>query len=197
MDKNTKTILIIVGSIGMLCLCMTAVLLTTAYGLFNRSSASAEEIFSTDPDKAIQVGSEIADFVVPSGFGSPNGIHFLDVTLIRYKSQDEQSHLVLAQFPAGTSIDLDEMVQQIKAVPGEPSFILFSLETTPIEQKKIKIQGKESTLFINQGINLDGISYHTAMATFQGRGGPSLLMFAVPSDEWDIEVVENFALSIQ
>ena len=66
-----------------------------------------------------------------------------------------------------------------------------------MEEKPILIRGQETTLRISEGTSSEGITYRTATATFQGNGGPSLVMVAGPIDEWDIELVETFILSIR
>ena len=201
MDKTTKTILIVIGSLLLLCLCTTATLIATGYITFRQIGKAQEgvyeEIFSVDSESAIRVGSEIADYEIPEGFGSPEGIHIGDITLITYKSQDEKSHLILAQFPKGTSINIDEMYRLILAGAGDPNNILFTLELTPVEQKQVSIRGEETTLNISDGVSSEDGTYRIAAATFEGKGGPSLVVIGYPLDDWDIENVESFISSIQ
>jgi len=197
MDKTTKIILIILGSVLVLCACMTVAVFATGLWSFSRFVNFAEQSVSESPQVAVRLGSEIADFEVPEGFGSPYSVHFGDVTLIGYKSSSERSHLLLAQFPQGTSINLNEMLKIIEDGSGDPNSIWYKTETTIVEQKSVIICGQETTLNISEGTSLDGVDFRMATAKFEGRSGPSLVMVAGPLSEWDNDIVEVFIESIQ
>jgi hypothetical protein len=196
MDKSTKTILIVIGSILLVCVCITAGIFATGLWSFGRFVSWADESVSESPEVAIRVGSEIADFEVPEGYGSPYSVHFGDVTLIGYQSHSEKSHLLLAQFPEGTSINVNEMLRIIREGSNDPNSIWYNTETELIEQRSVAIRGEECTLNISAGISSDGIEFRMATAKFEGRGGPSLVMIAGRLDEWDLEMVEKFISSI-
>jgi hypothetical protein len=197
MDKTTKTILIIVGSIVLLCACATTALFATGLWSFSRFVSWADESVSESPQVAVRVGSEIADFEIPEGFTSPYSVHFGDVSLVGYESQSGRSHILLAQFPEGTSINVDEMLRQISEQRGDPHSIWYRTETTLIEERPVTIRGQETTLNIAEGISSDGTTYWSATATFQGSSGPALVMVASPIEEWDMEMVEAFVASIE
>ena len=171
--------------------------LPQAYGHLAGSLNFAERSVSESPQEAVRLGSEIADFEVPEGFGSPYSVHFGDVTLIGYKSRSEKSHLLLAQFPQGTSINVDEMLRAIREGSGDPNSIWYNTETTLVEQSPVTICGQETTLNISEGISSDGVPFRMATAKFEGRGGPSLVMVAGPIYEWDGKMVDAFIESIQ
>ena len=197
MDKTTKTILLIVGSVVLLCACAAFVVAATGAWSFKRFVNWSEQNVSERPEAAIRVGSEIADFEIPRGFDSPYSVHFGDVSMVGYTSRSERSHILLAQFPVGTNINLDEMLRQISKGSGDPNSVWYKTETTLLEEKPVTIRGQETMLSIGEGTSAEGVTYRTAAASFQGRGGPSLVMLAGPIDEWDIEMVEAFIASIQ
>ncbi len=197
MDKNTKTILIVIGSILVLCACGVLAVFATGLWSFSRFVYFAEQSVSESPQEAVRVGAEIADYVVPAGFGSPYSVHVGDLTVIGYKSASEHSHLLLAQFPQGTSINVDEMLRLIKEGSGDPNSIWYNTDMMLIEQEPVTVRGQETTLNISEGTSSDGETYRMATATFQGQGGPALAMVAGPIDEWDQDKVEDFIRSIQ
>jgi hypothetical protein len=197
MDKTTKTILIVIGSVLLVCGCITAGIFATGLWSFISVVNFVDESVSESPEVAVRVGSEIADFEVPEGYGSPYSIHFENVTVVAYQSSSEKSHLLLAQFPEGTSINVEEMLKTIEAGSGEPNSIWYNTETTLVEQRPVTICGQEIMLNISEGTSSNGVVFRTATATFEGRGGPSLVMIAGPVDEWDDEMVEAFIESIQ
>ena len=197
MDKSTKTILVVIGSVLLICGCAAVGILATGLWSFSRFVNFAEQSVSESPEVAVRVGEEIAYFEIPEGFGSPYSIHFEDVTLIGYKSQSEKSHLVLAQFPQGTSINVDEMLHIIREGANDPNSIWYNTDTELVEQKPVTIRGQECTLTTSEGMSSDGVEFRMATARFEGRVGPSLVMFAGPLDEWDGEMIEAFIESIQ
>ncbi|HEU0295285.1 MAG TPA: hypothetical protein VFR47_21270 [Anaerolineales bacterium] len=197
MDKSTRNTLIAVGSILLVCGCVTAVIFATGLWAFGSFVNWAEQSVSESPEVAVRVGSEIADYELPNGFGSPYSVHFGDVTMVGYQSENGKSHILLAQFPEGTSINVDEMLKEISEYSDEPNSIWYNTETTLIEQKTVTICGQETTLNISEGKSSDGTIYRSATATFQGRSGPALVLVAAPIDEWDIEMVDTFIESIQ
>lgn len=194
MDKTTKTVLILIGSVFVLCAC--AAIAAFAIGLWSFVNVEKQNV-GFRPQEAVRVGYEIADFEVPAGFDSPYSVHFGDVTMVGYDAQNERSHLLLAQFPKGTSINTQEMLKIIQKGRGDPDSIWYNTNVSLIEEKPVTIRGQETTLSISEGTSSDGISYRSATATFEGRNGPALVLIASPVEEWDITMVETFMASIQ
>ena len=197
MDKTTKTFLIIVGSVLVLCACAGVAVFATGLWSFSKFVNFAEQSVSESPEVVVRVGAEIADYEVPEGFGSPYSVHFGDVTVIGYKSTSKRSHLLLAQFPEGTSINVDELLRIIGESSDNPNSIWYNTETEIIEQKPVTIRGQDVTLTISEGISSDGVEFRMATARFEGRGGPALAMIAGPLSEWDGEMVTKFFEYIQ
>lgn len=197
MDKTTKIILIVVGSVLVLCTCATATVFVTGLWTFRTVAKVAEQTVSENPQEAVRVGGEIADYEVPDGFGSPASLHIGNMTMIRYRTQDEMSYILLAQFPEGTSINLEEILRLMEEGTNDPNNVWYSADTKIIEQKPVTICGQETTLNVSEGINVDRRDYRYATAKFEGRGGPSLVMVATPVDEWDSKMVEDFISTIQ
>jgi len=197
MDKTTKTILIVIGSVFVLCACGAAALFATGLWTYSRVANAVEQSVDVKPEEAFKVSGEIADYEIPEGFGSPVSFHMGDMTMIRYTTQDEMSYILLAQFPEGTSINLEEMLRLMEEGTSDPNNVWYSTDTEIIEQKPVTIRGQETTLNISEGINLDRHDYRYATAKFEGRGGPALVMVATPVDEWNMEMVETFISSIQ
>lgn len=197
MDKTTKIILIVVGSVIVLCACATVTVFATGLWTFRTVSKFAEQTVSENPQEAVRVGGEITDYAVPEGFGSPVSLHIGDMTLIQFTTPDEMSYILLAQFPEGTSINLEEILRLMEEGTSDPNNHWYSTETKIIEQKPVNIRGQETILNVSEGINLDGPDYRYATAKFEGRGGPALVMVATPVDEWDMEMVEDFISTIR
>ena len=197
MDKTTKTVLIVIGSLLVLCVCGSATLFATGLWTFSRVANAVEQSVDVKPEEAVRVGGEIADYEVPEGFGSPVSFHMGDMTMIRYRTQDDMSYILLAQFPEGTSINVEEMLRRMEEGTSDPDNVWYSTDTKIIEQKAVTIRGQETTLNISEGINLDRHDYRYATAKFEGRSGPALVIVATPVEIWNMELVEDFISTIQ
>jgi hypothetical protein len=197
MDKTTKTVLIIVGSVLLLCACGASVLFAAGLWSFRTISRVTESSTSRDLPEVAEMLSDVAVITLPDGFGSPYGIHIADITSVGFASQSRNTHILITQFPQGTVIDAQEMLKLIRDYSTNPDNPWDTSNTRVIEGKPVTIRGQETYLEISEGTSSDGTSYRVATATFPGKRGPALLMIAGPLDEWDMEMVDTFIASIQ
>ena len=198
MDKTTKTILIVLGSLLLVCACSAGILFATGAWSIGRLVQWADQNTTENPQDVAKIASGIADFDVPEEFNKQYGMKLGSWTLVQYMTQDEKSILFVTQFPAGTSINVDEMMRQIRNNSRNPNSPWYNTDTTLVEQRPITIRGQETTLSVNEGTTKEGIPYRMANAEFQGNGeGPALFMIAGPADQWDIQWVEDFIASIR
>ena len=197
MDKTTKTVLIVIGSVLVLCACTVMTVFVTGFWTFRTIAKATTQTISENPQVVVRVGAEIADYEIPREFGSPVSVHIGDMTIIRYTSQDEMAYILIAQFPEGTSVNVEEMLRLMEEGTGDPNNVWYSTDTTILEQKPATICGQETILNISDGTSLQGLSYRYATATFYGRGGPALVMVASPVDKWDMQMVDRFISTIQ
>ena len=198
MDKTTKTVLIILGSVLVLCACGAAVIFGTGIWSFGRLVQFADQSTTEDPREVAQIASEIADFDLPETFTTHYGIKIATFSMVQYTTPAEDAYIFMTQFPAGTSIDPDEMMRQIRDNARNPNSRWYNANTKLVEQKPVNIRGEDTTLSINEGTSDTGELYRMANAKFQGKGeGPSLFMMVAPADQWDAQMVEDFIASIR
>jgi hypothetical protein len=198
MNKTTKTVLIIIGSLLVLCACTSAVLLGTGIWSFGKVIEFADNSTTEDPQEVAQIASEIADFDVPEGFTTEYGMKIATFSLVQYTTSSQHTFIFLTQFPAGTSINPDEMMREIKQSSHNPNSAWYNVDMQLVEQNPVTIRGQETTLSISEGTSDSGEMYRMANAKFQGNGaGPALLMIVGPADQWDMSMVEDFIASIQ
>lgn len=198
MNKTTKTILIVIGSLLVLCACTTAVLLGTGAWSFGKLVQFAENSTTENPQQVAQIASEIATYDVPESFNKQYGMKIGTWRLVQYMTGDEKTILFVTQFPAGTSINMDEMMRQIQSNSRNPNSPWYNIDTALVEQKPVIIRGQETTLNISEGTTKEGVLYRMANAEFQGKGeGPAQFMIVGPADQWDEQMVEDFIASIQ
>jgi hypothetical protein len=119
-------------------------------------------------------------------------------SLVEYFTGDEKTILIVTQFPAGTSINVDEMMRQIQNNSRNPNSPWYNMDTALVEQKPVTIRGQETTLNISEGTTKEGVSYRMASAEFQGNGaGPAMFMIVGPADQWNSQIVDDFISSIE
>lgn len=198
MNQTTKTILIIVGSLVLLCGCGAALLAGTGLWSFSRFVEFADESTTENPQEVARIASEIADFNLPDGYTTQYGMKIATFSMVQYTTRNEESYIFLTQFPAGTSINVDEMMREVRDGARNPNSPWHNIDTELVEQKPVTIRGQEATLSISEGTNDQGELYRMANATFRGRGeGPTLVMFIGPADQWNLDTVEGFINSIR
>jgi hypothetical protein len=198
MNQTTKTILIIIGSLLVLCACGAAVLMGTGLWGFVNLVEFADSSTTEDPQEVAQIASQIADFDVPEEFTKQYGIQISTFSMVQYMNASEDMFLFVTQFPAGTSINPDEMMREIRNNSRNPNSPWYNTDTHIVEQQSVIIRGEETTLSISEGTSEQGELFRLASAKFQGNGeGPALFMLVGPADAWDDELVEDFIVSIQ
>jgi hypothetical protein len=198
MNKTTKIILIVIGSLLVLCACASAVLLGTGAWSLGKLVQFAENNTTENPQKVAQIASEIAAFDIPEGFNKQYGMKFGELSLVQYMTDNERTVIFVTQFPAGTSINVDEMMRQIQQNSRRENRAWYGMTTALVEQKPVTIRGQETTMSISEGTNDQGMLYRMASAEFQGNGkGPAVVMIVGPADEWDIKTFESLIASIQ
>jgi hypothetical protein len=198
MSNTTKTVLIILGSLLVLCVCTTAVLLGTGLWSVGKIVEFADNSTTEDPQQVEQIASEIADFDLPEGFTTQYGMKIATFNMVQYTTPSENTYIFLTQFPAGTHINPDEMLRQIRQNSRNPNSPWYNVDTQIVEKKPVTIHGEATTLSISEGTSDQGELYRMANASFQGNGeGPALLMIVGPADQWDETMVEDFIASIR
>jgi hypothetical protein len=198
MDKTTKTILIVLSSLLLVCACGASILLATGAWSVGKIVQWADQNTTENPQEVAQTASGIASFDVPENFSKQYGMKLGDFTMVQYMTQDEKSIIFVTQFPAGTSIDMDEMMRQINEGGRNPDSPWYKMDSTLVEQRPVTIRGEETTLSVSEGTTEQGILYRMANATFQGNGeGPALFMIVGPADQWDTSLVDNFIISVR
>jgi predicted GH43/DUF377 family glycosyl hydrolase len=197
MDKTTKTLLIVLGSLFLVCVCAAGVLFSTGMWSIGKIANWAQSNTSEDPAKVEQIASEIANFDIPDGFNKHYGMKLANLTMVQYTSDNEKVVIIVTQFPAGVSINPDEMMRDIKNGSRDPNSPWYNVDTELIEQRPVTIRGQETTLSISEGTDKDGTLYRVGNAKFQGNGmGSAIVLIAGPKDQWDVELMEDFIASI-
>ena len=139
------------------------------------------------------VASKIADFEPPTGYTPDFTAEMLGYAVAAYKGTGGPSHLYLIQSEKATDgEELERMLIQLAPGSSDPNTRL-----TVIENRPVNIRRQEATMVISEGTNHEGESYRQASISFQGKGGPALLVFSESVENWDQDAVETFLQSIE
>lgn len=197
MDKTTKTILIILGSLLVLCACAVAAVFGTGLWSLAKYNQWTDTSTTRNFSEVAKFSQEIAVFTLPEGFGSPYGMHVGEITSVGFASPSKNTHILLTQFPEGTSINTQELLKQISKYSMNPDSGWSNAHMTVIEEKPVTVRGQQSTLSISEGTSSDGTNYRSAVTAFNSNKGITLLVIAGTLEEWDNKLVEDFIASIQ
>jgi hypothetical protein len=180
-----------------LCACAVAAIFGTGLWSLAKYNQWAETSTSNDLSEVAKLSQEIAVFTLPDGFGSPYGMHVGEITSVGFSSHSKNTHILLTQFPEGTSINTEELLKQVGKYSMNPDSGWNNTRMTVIEENPVIIRGQESILSISEGTSSDGTIYRSAITTFDSNKGVTMLVIAGPLEEWDRKLVDDFVASIQ
>jgi hypothetical protein len=157
------------------------------------SLMACTDILVSNFEKESHSSVDIADFEVPNGFHADYITTMMGYSVMAYSRGDTPSHLYLIQSEKETDADvfirtIDELID---ASGNQQSDI------TVIERIPIQIRDQETILIISDCHDAEGLPYRQAAVAFQGNGGPSLLVYSVPIENWDMVAVYTLLESIQ
>jgi hypothetical protein len=113
-------------------------------------------------------------------------------TIASFRADNGPSHLYLIQSDNDADGEkLSEMLSQLAPGAYDPQTRMTIIETRPVT-----IRGQEETLAFSEGVTSEGETYRQVAVTFQGQGGPALLVISAPAESWDQASVDAFLASI-
>lgn len=191
MNRTAKIFLGIL--VGLIALC----LFVSAAGFFLIRSAGSmlERSIQTDPDKATAVASDIADFTLPAGFGSPYATQLAGFSVVQYNHTDGHSHVSFFQTPKWINLDQAEMERQFRETdPDKANY--GNAHVQLVDQIQGTINDQPVTLMISEGTNSAGEPYREYSSIFQSKSGQTLVVYEAPLSRWDQTEVDDFLASI-
>lgn len=190
MNRTTK---IIVGiAVGVIILCFVCAV--SGILIFSIGGRTIERSVQMNSANVTEIGSDIAEYDLPDGFGEGYAAQAADFSLVAYTGADGHSHIYFLQLPAYVNLDEAEIrnrMQQAQESGDLPE------ELKVVETQTGMIRGEEIELVISEGANHDGQSYRQVSGTFQGKGGQAMVVFEAPVEAWDQATVDAFLASIR
>ena len=192
MSRNTKIVIGIIGGILGVCCLIVIVAALVLPGIFQNFAESID-----DPAEAAEVAKSIVDYDLPSGFEEQGAMNFLGFRMAFISGQDEQSMIMLAEFPATLAGDEEQMQQQMRdAFANRTGSQNVSLEFVGSED--VTINGAEVTLGTYEGTDGQGNNLRQIVGVFEAKSGsPGMLMIFGDLDNWDEGGISRFLDSLE
>ncbi len=193
MSRNTKIVLGIVLGLVALC-CVGAIILTIASGYFINQVA---EGFVNDPEQSAEVAQSIVNYELPAGFTEQGAMELLGIKAAFMTTTDENSIIMLMEFPAAMQMNQEEMEQQMEqALSQRGNSQNFTL--SPVSTEEVNINGQTVILSTSEGADDQGTEIRQVLGVFEGKSGNSaMLMIMGPINSWDEEGINSFIDSLQ
>lgn len=192
MSRNTKIVVgIIAGILGICCLIAIVAALVLPR-MFENFAEGAN-----DPAAAAEVAETIVDYDLPSGYEEQGAMNLFGFRMAFISGQDENSMIMLAEFPAALAGDEEQMQQQMQdAFVNQTGSQNVSLEFVGSED--VTINGTDATLATYEGSDDQGNRLRQIIGVFQTKNGnPGMLMIFGSQTNWDEGGISRFLNSLE
>ena len=192
MSRNTKIVVGIIGGILAIC-CIIAII--AALVLPRMFATFAESV--DDPAAAADVAGSIVDYDLPSGYNEQGAMNLFGFRMAFITGPDENSMIMLAEFPASLAGDEEQMQQQMRdAFANQTGTQNAQLEYVGSED--VTINGADATLATYEGTDGQGNNVRQLLGVFEAKSGsPGMLMIFGRQDGWDENGISRFLDSLE
>ncbi len=192
MSRNTKIVIGIIGGILGVCCLIAIVAVLVLPRMVERFAANID-----DPAEAAKVAESIIDYELPAGFEEQGAMNLLGFRMAFISGSNEQSMIMLAEFPATLAQDEEQMQQQMRdAFANQTGRQNVSLEFVGSED--VVINGVETTLGTYEGTDSQGNNLRQIVGVFEAKSGsPGMLMILGDKDNWDEGGISRFLDSLK
>ena len=143
------------------------------------------------------MAESIVDYDLPSGFEEQGAMNFLGFRMAFISGRDDQTMIMLAEFPASLAGDEEQMQQQMRdAFANRTGSQNVSLEYVGSED--VTINGSETTLGTYEGTDGQGNNVRQIIGVFETKSGsPGMLMIFGNQDNWNEGGISRFLDSLE
>lgn len=192
MSRNTKIVVgIIAGILGVCC-----IIAIIAALVLPRMFENVADGFD-NPEEAAEVGGSIVDYDLPAGYDEQGAMNLFGFRMAFITGPDENSMIMLAEFPAALAGDEAQMQQQMRdAFANQTGTQNMQLEYVGSED--ITINGADATLATYEGTDSQGNNVRQLLGVFEAKSGsPGMLMIFGNQDNWDEDGISRFLDSLE
>lgn len=195
MSRNTKIALVVLGGLLVLCCMITAAVLFIV-PMFVASVASDAVV---EGGEAANVGQEIVDYELPSGYKEEGGVQILGMRMVFIVPEDGGDQMMaLMQFPAGIPINDEDMRQQMQDAVGQQTGRQGNVAFEVVSTEQAVINGKPAVLTTLEGTDENGATVRQVFGIFEAKNGAGAMVMAMGNaGGWDETAVNQFLASIR
>jgi len=192
MSRNTKIVVGIIGGILAVC-CLIAIVAALVLPRMFENFAEGVD----DPEAAADVATSIVDYDLPAGYDEQGAMNVFGFRMAFITGPDENSMIMLAEFPAALAGNEEQMQQQMRdAFANQTGTQNMDLEF--VSSDDVTINGADATLATYEGTDSQGNNIRQIIGVFQTKGGdPGMLMILGDQDNWDEGGISQFLDSLE
>ncbi len=175
MSRNTKNILTIL--IVALVFCIIGVV--AAVGGVGLLADKLKANVASDPAKVKEMANEFVSYELPAGYAETMGFNFLVYKMVLISADGSAAStkpiIFLANFDSSQSMTPEEMTAQMqKSLEQQSGQKAANFKVT--ETRTVTIDGKDATLIVSEGDDLNGRTIRQWVTTFPGKTGVVIVM---------------------
>ncbi len=192
MSRNTKIVVGIIGGILAICCIIAIIAALVLPRVFENFAENVD-----DPAAAADVAGSIVDYDLPSDYDEQGAMNLFGFRMAFITGPDENSMIMLAEFPASLAGDEAQMQQQMRdAFANQTGTQNMQLEYVGSED--ITINGADATLATYEGTDSQGNNVRQLLGVFEAKSGsPGMLMIFGNQDNWDEDGISRFLDSLE
>lgn len=161
--------------------------------------------FTQDPGQIAQRAGEIADLDVPDGF-KPEMAMSMQVpfsgqrimTMVGYSAPNQEGGLFLAEAGQFAGADPEQMRAQMESSMQQQGRQVKQLRVIESREVEVEIRGKPATFRIQKAEDTQSKQeYVQVQGSFEGKGGPAVLVGQLKSGDFTEDDAEKLVRSIK
>lgn len=192
MSRNAKIILGVIGGL-VACCCILALAVTV---LLPRFGSQLVEDFVVIEGDAGDVATSVVDYTLPTGMQEEMAMNILGMKTAVFSSSDDQSLIILMQFPRALAGNEGEMQRQMEDTLRE-QFGTDDHRMEVVGSEEVTINGQPATLTTSESVDLE-VTVRQVVGTFEGKdGSPAMVVVVGQVDRWQQDGLDRFLESLQ
>lgn len=183
--KRKKIILIVTSIVAMLSL-------VVCIGIAFAFESTTKLTFTLDPTRVTNMGRQITDYELPTGYSPRSAISFLGTTSVKIDDDETGEQAIFFGEGFGRIRHTPDLYLRKDITDG----FYKGTEWQVVGLKPVSVHGENTTVTIYDGVGQDGTKYLAWVCPFTGKNGPAILVIVMPEDSWDETVAQTFVDSI-
>ncbi len=186
MSRNTKIILVVSATIVFSCVlvCIASIILLPRI---------AENAFVQDPARAKQIGTQIAEYTLPSGYLEFMGMDVLTTQMVVLAPTSQRGVFITLMQIKTSNVSRGQMERQMQQAMQRQ----FQSGTyREVGEESVTIKAQPTSLTVSESQTTRG-TVRQATGVFPAKSGLGMIMAIGLTNEWNWQVVKDFCATIR